>query len=312
MTLENILTSGVISAVIAGIFAFVQKYRNTRLKNITNERKMWRDDIRKLSEELQKADDYNSILSVLVKLKVKINAFGNVIDYDNDYENIKLSILNPNDNCHDLDRQKLINLTKYYKNDAHIWKQIHLLESNDNKNIENKGQKTILIEYLSFLLKYDWERSKSEILINRQSIYSNIVFLLSSILVALSVFFNSQTKDKLFTIITVISLFSLCYIISSFPKYDFFDKIDYDKRKIDGVCFIPTLVIMLIIFLVNLGNLSSVVSSKSNDMILLVFSLLLLLYSIGLNCGTIIKRISLDEEYRDLLLSYELRNKNEE
>lgn len=47
---------------------------------ITNERKAWRSDIRRIAEEIEAATGYEDIRKPLVELKVRINAYGKNTD----------------------------------------------------------------------------------------------------------------------------------------------------------------------------------------------------------------------------------------
>ena len=97
MDIKLILSSAVISAVISGCVAVLNFRRQNNLQYITGERKEWREEIRKIAQGLHGAS-YKETLELLVRLKVRINAFGN--------KGIKTS----------------------YMYDAHIWKVIAEIE----------------------------------------------------------------------------------------------------------------------------------------------------------------------------------------
>lgn len=129
MDIKLILSSAVISAVISGCVAVLNFRRQNNSQYIIGERKAWREEIRKIAQELNGAS-YKETLEILVRLKVRINAFGNK-------ENDTL-----------------------YMYDAHIWKVIAEIEKKKcSKELLRLKQKQ-LIEYLALLLKFDWERSK--------------------------------------------------------------------------------------------------------------------------------------------------------
>lgn len=84
-----------------------------------------------LQKKLDGASYYDT-LDRLTDLKVRINSFGN-------------------------------NVSERYDDDAHIWEVIKELEE---KRISDKVLRQMqeqLVEYLSLLLKMDWERSKREV-----------------------------------------------------------------------------------------------------------------------------------------------------
>ncbi len=132
--MENIFTiiiaSGIISTIISTAFSFLVNKNNNNLQYIVNERKAWRSEIRLISEELYSASQFN-IGGILVRLKVRINAFGKLDVYD----------------C---------------ERDSHIWLVIRVLETTKSHD-EFDVYKGKLIELLSLLLKYDWERAKREV-----------------------------------------------------------------------------------------------------------------------------------------------------
>ena len=76
MDIKLILSSAVISAVISGCVAVLNFKRQNNLQYITGERKVWREEIRTIAQELNGAS-YKETLDALVRLKMRINAFGN-------------------------------------------------------------------------------------------------------------------------------------------------------------------------------------------------------------------------------------------
>lgn len=61
---------------------------------------------------------------------------------------------------------------------------------------------------------------------------------------------------------------------------------------------------MVIISIIN----SKILFSDLEDNHLMLIPLVLLILSISLNCGAVVKSISLDERYRDLLFEYNKSN----
>lgn len=301
MDWKTVLTSSVIAAIITGLLSLItnisNQKNNSKIKYVTEERKNWRIEIREICEKLNNAESKDAVQTQLIKLKVKINAFGNTDIYDECYKNYNDCKMNNID----LDRKNLIQLTQYFKNDGHIWKQIHKIESNDNFV---KRDICILIEYLSYLLKYDWERSKSEVLFNTQVLYSRFVFILSLTFAIIQTYQTSSNNEFFENAFSIVMIFSVSFIFSSIPKYDLFEQTNYDKHKIIGISFIPISIIMVIILIIN----STILFSGLNNNPLILIPLVLLILSISLNCGAVVKSISLDERYRDLLFEYNKLN----
>ncbi len=337
MDWQNILASGVIAAFVTGILSIILKYteqkHNSKNKYITEERQNWRKEIRNICEKLNCVKNKEDLQACLVELKVKINAFGNTDYYDEFYNTYKTP-KTPDENSKDIpscssfkrlmrqlskyfkkflrfvqiklhkNKDPMIQLTKYFKTDGHIWKQIHKIESN---NKVNKKDISILIEYLSYLLKYDWERSKAEILTDRQVIYARLIFVLSVVFATGYIYLTSESERMLSNTFLVIMIFTLSFILSSLPKFDLFERVDYDLHKIKKTSGIPALFITIAIILLDLNGLIEIIIDKqlNNIRFVFIFPLVLLLISIALNCGTAVKSYSMDEQYRDLLLSFD-------
>lgn len=133
--INSILQSSVIGAIvpafIAAVVSLMTNKKARSLKYVTGERQAWRDKIREIAVMLNYAD-YKETRKALAELKIRINAFGNCKNGE-------------------------------YMNDAHIWCLIHEMEDEKLTLNELYDKQKLLIEYLSLLLKYDWERSKKEI-----------------------------------------------------------------------------------------------------------------------------------------------------
>lgn len=144
--MENIIValigSSVVSAIISGISSYIQYQKTNNLTHITLERQKWREELRDISKDICKTSG-NQLKQNLAKLKVRINAFG-------------------------------IKGETKYSYDSHIWKIISDIENQNNLETEETN-KTKLINSISLLLKFDWERSKMEIQGNR-NILTVIIF----------------------------------------------------------------------------------------------------------------------------------------
>jgi|GEM_PF-1099942 len=313
MNLSLILASTVVAAIVSGIFALYQNYRNNKMQKIIDERKAWRDDVRKIAEKIVSSDD-ETIIVEIAKLKVKLNAYGNTDKYNDAYSrkisNQNLAKVNKSCICRIIqniknrkilkkERNDNIKLVKYYKNDSHIWNLIHKMEIENDYSEKNKN---ILIEYLSFLLKYDWERSKIEIKFDRQFMFSIFLFFCSLGSVFLLETYYSEKEKIVENTIIIFVAFIMCFLCSLIPRYDLFNKNNYDKHKASGYFIVPICVILLAIGLLTLA----VFFNKTDG--LYFFPFILLLVSLVLNYESFIKNINRREKYRDLLLEYDKKH----
>lgn len=139
--MTDILSSALIAAFITAIFTYFTHNRDSKLLRITDDRKTWRIEMRKIAQEIN-CSSVERINTVLVCLKLNINAFG---QFNN----------------------------QNFLQDGHIWKIIKDIENDsEGKNISNNKDK--LITCISYLLKYDWERSKKEVIGNKSAIVTLI------------------------------------------------------------------------------------------------------------------------------------------
>lgn len=157
MTIKSIIGPAVIAAMISGIISYLSLRRKGNLQYITQERKEWREKMREIASALDGAT-YKKTLKILTKLKVRINAYGD----ENNYR---------------------------YDEDGHIWKVIRKLEEKNPGKEVLREQQRMLIDYISLLLKFDWERSKKEV---RGDLYK-----------AIGVFFEVLAGCSFFAIIII-------------------------------------------------------------------------------------------------------------
>lgn len=128
MDISVVLEISAVAALISTAVSYLTFRKSSSLTYVTQERKEWREAIRRIAEELEGCT-YKKRKQVLVQLKTRINAYG--WDVANKIE------------------------------DANIWRQIQVLENCRKEEYDEQKQRMIL--YLSALLKYDWERSKKEV-----------------------------------------------------------------------------------------------------------------------------------------------------
>lgn len=149
MRYEVILGSAVVAALISGFVAIYNSKREKDLHYITDDRRQWRSEIREITEGLI-GSTYEDTINSMVKIKVRINAFG------------------------------MNKMKKTYLYDAHIWELMDEIEHSNmsDKDIEKKQAQ--MVEYLSLLLKYDWERTKKEVKGHVVSAVSWLLVILAS------------------------------------------------------------------------------------------------------------------------------------
>lgn len=128
MDIQLVLEISAIATIISAGISYITFRKSSSLTYVTQERKEWREAIRRITEELEHCP-YKKRKKVLVQLKTRINAYG-------------------------------LNSTEVLE-DEHIWRQIRKLEACKEKEYDDLKNQLIL--YLSLLLKYDWERSKKEV-----------------------------------------------------------------------------------------------------------------------------------------------------
>lgn len=213
--LATVLTSSVVAGVISSLVAYFQFHKNNKLVYITNERKAWRSDIRRIAEEIEAATGYEDIRKPLVELKVRINAYGK--------------------NTDDV------------KKDSHIWKVIERLQK---QNDDFDEAKQLLILYLSTLLKMDWERGKEEIKGNTYKIVLYFVTLATEIVYCYIYLVELKISSNLMFIGSII-IMMLPIILPERSGINLDDAIEWVKGKenIFFHKFIKTMCICLLLFI---------------------------------------------------------------
>ena len=164
MSIKTILSSAVIAAVFSGIVSYLISKRQGNLQYRTAERKEWREKIREIARQLDGAS-YKKTLRLFTELKVRINSFGNN------------------------------GILKTYASDAHIWKVINELEEKKPSDKVLHQKQKQLIEYLSLLLKMDWERSKKEVRGNIYGVISGTSYVLTVLYFAICIFYCNRNDN---------------------------------------------------------------------------------------------------------------------
>lgn len=163
MSIQVILGSVVISAIISGFVGIYTTIRTNKLEYITKERSKWREEIRKCAEELRGAS-YQNTIKICDRVKDRINAFGRRV-------------------------------SNRYSDDAHIWKLIGEIESDkfEMKNLQK--MQMVLQEYLSLLLKWDWERSKKEVEGEITKVFQLVLWIASIMTYTIALLFGYKLKE---------------------------------------------------------------------------------------------------------------------
>lgn len=199
----TLIGSSVFGAIISYLFTWFTNKKNNSLSYITDERRKWREKIREIVNGIEKSEfqgvGNKNVNQYLIQLQVSINPYGRKSKID-------------------------------YARDGHIWDIIDKIR-NSKTEIEFEKRKNILIQYLSLMLKRDWERSKTEI-----QGYSKILVYIAVIL------FNSLLYGAYyFSILKLesIPVFMITLIINTTPIFvvkffwvDEFDAIVNDRKKI--------------------------------------------------------------------------------
>ena len=136
-----LVSSGLIAGIVSAVIGLLTGRKKDIIENITKERKTWREEIRGIADKIAKADNnLRNIKSPINKLKVRFNPKGN-----------------SNDPVFD---------------DVRIWEQFEyydricqgdFVSTNIVDDREKEKIKQRFINFISCLLKYDWEKTKSEI-----------------------------------------------------------------------------------------------------------------------------------------------------
>lgn len=179
---QTILGSAVIAAIVSGGISFLINRRQGVLQYITGERKEWREALRKIVASLCNAS-YEDTLKLLGDLKIRINALGND------------------------------GISDKYSNDSHIWKVINEVEQKSLKQEELKKKQKQLIEYISILLKYDWERSKKEV--QGDICDFGVLFLLglSGVYCVVSILYLNEENIGVYQLASMLSVYALMIIM---------------------------------------------------------------------------------------------------
>ncbi len=196
------ISSTVVAALILSAFSWFQSNKKNSLERITDERKNWRIDMRDYAEQFRNEDDFNHCLKILANIKLRINAFG-IVDYSN------------------------------YSCDGHIWEFIDNFESSQGKTREEQLKiKNRVIESISCLLKFDWERTKREIQGNGYKIVSIVTGIVTASITIVVAFVSDFSPLKFGIQILLCLIVILLLSVTFLHNISIFDEqIEIDPRK---------------------------------------------------------------------------------
>ncbi|MFL4359173.1 hypothetical protein [Streptococcus uberis] len=159
MNYFEILSKIGFGSIIGATFVYMQNLRKNQLEYVTDERSKWRQILKNALVDLL---DNNNIEHAINTIKSQLNPYGRL--------NIKK------------------NTSEYYLKDGHIW---DLLENFNYSNSEIKK----LVLYIELSLKYDWEKSKKEVIVNYNNIILGFINLCSIILCLIMLYFGLSAKE---------------------------------------------------------------------------------------------------------------------
>ena len=170
----SIISAVGISTIISTIFTFVQANKKNNLDFITRERSEWRKGMKGILVDLNSVSEEERKLAIS-RLKTQINPYGK--------------------------NREVKNSKMYFMNDGHIW---DLLNNEINEIDFDK-----LSLYINLLLKYDWERSKSEIKFKPSTFFDKLLY----VTLLLANFYACILAFKISFIYLILSMISLILVI---------------------------------------------------------------------------------------------------
>ena len=288
MDWKTILTSGVIVAVISGIIELFKLNNSNKATFVIKQREDWRNKIRSLAKDLNEPD-IELFNETLMNLKVNINPYGFYIK--NKECNAKY-FKKIQENFQQKKSKSL--LEKYYLQDGHINNIIDTL-INNSSTCDRETHKNVLYEYISCLLKFDWERSKCESSMDKYKIFSVILGVVS---LSLFGFYLYYEQDVSFPgMIYAICYFSLPLITVWF--------LDSGIIKLDFLRGIRNFCICVIGIFIIIGVLVIYCINDESIVFLLALTLLSFLMAI---CAIFQKRMFVNE-YVNTLKKIDEKNK---
>lgn len=193
--MTNILNIILSSAVIVSIISFYKWNQTKKLERITDKRGEWRNDLRQLAIDILDNNDLNEDRILLSKLKLRINTKGFGLIWAKQKTK---------------DEQN-----SYFLHDGYMWEIIDHIEKTNNTEKRN-SYKLLLINAISLLIKYDWDRSKNEITSNevrRANRATYFILILFFLIYLYSVIINVINNETI--LLPILLLFLLPFMIPS-------------------------------------------------------------------------------------------------
>ncbi len=282
MNFDTVFGSAVIAAIFSGLLSYIISRKQGSLQYITAERKEWREEIRIIASNLYGAS-YKETLQLLTELKVRINAFGNK------------------------------GVSVRYSKDAHIWELINDIEEKKPKNNILVLKQKQLIEFLSLLLKDDWERAKKEVKGDVYGIIGLFLFVISDIYIIVSIFllhiddisvFNLISTGCVYLIVTVILNGVFIFVIKC---NDILEGVITEKPKKYKkgrlyVCYIICAISVIafgVLYIKALKDFLDIISCGENDLMIVLVSSIIHLFGLFLSSWVQISDIDKKYYYND-------------
>lgn len=255
--MKTLLGSAVIAAICSGLVSYGISKHQGNLQYITGERKEWREKIRKIATRLHKAD-YKKTLEILTDLKVRINAFGNN------------------------------GVSSSFKDDAHIWELINEIEEKEPCPKVLKLQQELLIQYLSLLLKSDWERSKKEVMGDIYKLLSHICYISSACVAVLPYFFLKTVQQEVdyisaVMILLLVTVFGAThFVFTDMIYFKCMERLNKTVKNVN-VCYIIVIVVMVLLLSICAGIIDIVLGVIGPQLVnKAIMVVAFIIYAIGL------------------------------
>lgn len=234
MGLQVVLASTVIAALITTLANVYNSKKAGNLKYITEERQKWREEIRKIAEDIVDCPR-DEIKKHLTRLKVRINSNGKI------------------------DKES-------YMDDGHIWQLIENLENSSLAVSEYEKQKEHLIDTLSLLLKFDWERQKREVLGSHIK-KMHVIFFTCVLLITIYIYgIPKEISSKSINPLYMFSIFCIAIPNIIFAVNDTLVNLIKQKMAIvfTAVVTIIYLAAIIYIFFIS-GNIAGILKANNVD-----------------------------------------------
>ncbi|MGM0258201.1 hypothetical protein [Enterococcus sp. AZ102] len=234
------LGPAVVAAALTSYFNLFSSKANRKLTGITEQRAEWRKNIHEIAEKIDESNSITDLRKAVQPLKVIINPFGKknndvIVEYD--FEN--------------------------FRNDKYIWDAIWFIEHYET-SLKLKDRKDNIIFLLSILLKYDWERSKKEIIGLSKNFYLyfsiTVIYFINSFLLY-RIFKKFDSIDEwIYYIYFSLFIWALSWILKPFSQFlsekKSFQKIISFYKKINKPCKIFLYFILFIFSVISISYLS--------------------------------------------------------